>query len=294
MTPTADPPQPTPDPAQLWQLALTELPLQMTRATFDSWLKDTRGLRFGEMDGALVVACANSQAIEWITHRLKRPIAQTLERLGYDGPVRFIVDPQRDGNEVLREVAQSEAARRPPLIDPKTDVERRIIVELREFDPLQRGFVQVPSYAIRFWQPYLGHRLFNLWLTLKSYAVPGGGDDWPSVASLARICANGNKQNLIGRPDREQPGWFELLYREKVLWYTREGKNYLFQVLNTLPLLTPHQLAKLPKASHRAHDDFITKSKLDLKAWRQLTLQDLIKQEGGGAPETTRVEAKEG
>ncbi|MCL4303968.1 MAG: hypothetical protein KJ077_50255 [Anaerolineae bacterium] len=62
----------------LWQRVLAQLQLQMTRATFDTWLGDTR-LAAREGD-CFIVAVKSGFACDWLDHRLhgiiKRAIAQ--------------------------------------------------------------------------------------------------------------------------------------------------------------------------------------------------------------------------
>jgi hypothetical protein len=59
-----------------WQATLGELELQMTKATFNSWLKDAHLLGCDE-DG-YVIGVHNEYAQEWLTHRLYDTVARTL------------------------------------------------------------------------------------------------------------------------------------------------------------------------------------------------------------------------
>ena len=63
-------------PRDLWETALDELQLQMPRATFDAWLKNTSIARVE--NNHLVVAVRNSQAVDWLEHRLNPKVCQTL------------------------------------------------------------------------------------------------------------------------------------------------------------------------------------------------------------------------
>ena len=81
---------------KLWDSALHELELQMTRATFDAWLRGTRatGIKNGA-DGELVpvleVEVKNTYAVEWLENRLYTLIERTLKRLTDTvGRVEFI------------------------------------------------------------------------------------------------------------------------------------------------------------------------------------------------------------
>jgi hypothetical protein len=67
----------TPETA-LWRAALAELQLQMTQATFDTWLKGSELVRCeGE---TFVVEVANTYAKDWLEHRLLPVITRTLAR----------------------------------------------------------------------------------------------------------------------------------------------------------------------------------------------------------------------
>jgi len=74
----------------VWSAALGELQLQMTQATFDTWLRDSRLLKYE--DGTFVVAVKSGYAKDWLEHRLLATIKRTLARLtSRTVEVRFVV-----------------------------------------------------------------------------------------------------------------------------------------------------------------------------------------------------------
>lgn len=76
--------------ATTWTATLGQLQLAVTRANFDTWLRDTIGLRH-EPD-RFVVGAPSDFATEWLTARLRPVIAQTLARvLGHAIDVAFEV-----------------------------------------------------------------------------------------------------------------------------------------------------------------------------------------------------------
>ena len=76
------PPSPLPyTPEKLWQLALDELRLQMTRATFNQWLVGSTVVPEASTPLSLTVAVRNQYAQWWLTHRLHHIIARTLGAL---------------------------------------------------------------------------------------------------------------------------------------------------------------------------------------------------------------------
>ncbi len=63
---------------KLWQAALGELQLQMTRATYDTWL---RGSRVISCDGNIfTIFVRHAYAVDWLQSRLLAVIRRTLRR----------------------------------------------------------------------------------------------------------------------------------------------------------------------------------------------------------------------
>ena len=64
------------DGGQVWREALHELEMQMTRATFDTWLRGSRVV--GVEENALTVEVRDIYAAEWLQARLSTPIHRTV------------------------------------------------------------------------------------------------------------------------------------------------------------------------------------------------------------------------
>jgi chromosomal replication initiator protein len=76
---------------KLWQAALGELQLQMTRATFDTWL---RGSRVIACDGdSYTIHVRHAYAVDWLQNRLLPVIRRTLRR--HAGPAVEVVFTDR-------------------------------------------------------------------------------------------------------------------------------------------------------------------------------------------------------
>ena len=60
---------------QAWQSVLAQLQMEMPRASFDTWVRDTRPV--GYENGALTIAVRNAYARDWLESRL----ASTVNRL---------------------------------------------------------------------------------------------------------------------------------------------------------------------------------------------------------------------
>ncbi|HZY44835.1 MAG TPA: chromosomal replication initiator protein DnaA [Anaerolineae bacterium] len=75
---------------QIWQAALGELQLQMTKATFDTWVKPTSVISYE--DGSFVVGVPNAYAQDWLQTRLLSTIKRILTGIaGQSVEVKFIV-----------------------------------------------------------------------------------------------------------------------------------------------------------------------------------------------------------
>ncbi len=106
-------------PQRLWQAVLGELELQMTRATFDTWLRDTHCIGI-ENDNTLVVGVKNGYAVEWLENRLYTVIQRTLHRLAdAEAQARFVVWESKPNSTTAPALLQdAEAVPPPPVRDP--------------------------------------------------------------------------------------------------------------------------------------------------------------------------------
>ena len=77
-------------PEKVWQAALGELQLQMTKATFDTWVKQTHVVAYE--DGTFIIGVQNGFAKDWLENRLHGTIQRTLTSiLNRSVEVRFAV-----------------------------------------------------------------------------------------------------------------------------------------------------------------------------------------------------------
>ena len=80
---------PTIQPERAWQMALDQLQLEMPKAYFDTWVKNTEFVSFD--NGLLTIGTANAYAREWLANRLTStaiPIADRDPDPTCDCPVR--------------------------------------------------------------------------------------------------------------------------------------------------------------------------------------------------------------
>ncbi|MDX1689300.1 MAG: chromosomal replication initiator protein DnaA [Candidatus Promineifilaceae bacterium] len=77
-------------PETAWKATLGELELQMTKATFNTWLKDARLLAYDNEE--YVIGVRNDYAKDWLENRLEGAITRTLSAIvDQDVDVRFVV-----------------------------------------------------------------------------------------------------------------------------------------------------------------------------------------------------------
>lgn len=82
----------------VWHATLGELQLQMTRATFDTWVRPTRAITF--QDGAMVVGVHSPYAKEWLENRLNTTIQRTVTGIvGKSVEVRYVVKNQNSSRD---------------------------------------------------------------------------------------------------------------------------------------------------------------------------------------------------
>ncbi len=106
----------------IWHATLGELQLQMTKATFDTWVRPTHAINYE--DGAMTVGVHSPYAKEWLENRLQATIQRTLTGIvGRSVQVEYVVKDKNaprdqlssgaDGNEpsLLRGSIRSDSSR---------------------------------------------------------------------------------------------------------------------------------------------------------------------------------------
>jgi hypothetical protein len=168
------------NPELIWKETLKDLQLQMTQATFDQWLRDSRFVAF-END-TFIIGVNTGYAKDWIENRLLGTITRTLaRRMGWQVAAAFIVvdrsngpsgsspDPDRHEGPVVEED--------PPTLVPVPDHSPqgdRVSVEGAYIDAraeiLNAAFgLFVQGYMANNWMHRLGLERYCLveWLRMK-------------------------------------------------------------------------------------------------------------------------------
>jgi len=139
-------------PDQAWQSALGQLQMEMPKASFDTWVRDTRLVSYE--DGQFTIGVRNAYACEWLESRLTSTVTHLLMgMMDREIEVAFIVD-------ALGNVEEDDDEPEPEAETETTDVE--VLHRLR-YDEivLPERVVAIPGYFSRL-IPEIGAR--NAWL----------------------------------------------------------------------------------------------------------------------------------
>jgi len=149
------------------------------------------------------------------------------------------------------------------------------------FDPAQQGYTVVHNYALYFWRPYLGNTAFALWELLVSFCYRESETAYPSISRLARMLTNSDHSRAVvtgrhrrrGKDQPRYPGALGVLRRERLVQVMARGEGravrYTFRVRKQLPLLRPHQVARLSPRLQRDHVTWLQRYGIDLQAYHR-------------------------
>ncbi len=85
------------NPDQAWQSVLAQLQLDMAKASFDTWVRDTRPLSYD--NGILTIAVPNAYARDWLESRLASTVSRLLIGvMNTNVAVNFVVAQSEGGN----------------------------------------------------------------------------------------------------------------------------------------------------------------------------------------------------
>ncbi|MCI0476568.1 MAG: chromosomal replication initiator protein DnaA [Anaerolineales bacterium] len=102
---------------EIWHATLGELQLQMTKATFDTWVRPTHAIAY--RDGEMTVGVHSPYAKEWLENRLHTTIARTVTGIvGRSVQVQYIVKDKISAR-ALRALPQMVSAETMRAADPE-------------------------------------------------------------------------------------------------------------------------------------------------------------------------------
>jgi chromosomal replication initiator protein len=97
---------------QAWQSVLGQLQMEMPRASFDTWVRDTSPLTYEE--GVMTIAVRNAYARDWLENRLLSTVTRLLAgMMNRAVDVRFVVAGEQDSVDADEPVDESESADSP-------------------------------------------------------------------------------------------------------------------------------------------------------------------------------------
>ena len=158
-------------PEKAWQAAVANLELDMSRATFNTWVKPTHLVEFS--DDTFVIGCINAYGRDWLTDRLTTTLQRFLTGvLNREAKVSFVVCEQEvdDEDRLAQEENQDQENNEENPID--LDIHYSSIRNIL-LDPGR--VVRLPVYNLR-WLPYVGSQVIFLVMALwQEYYLASGG-----------------------------------------------------------------------------------------------------------------------
>lgn len=95
------------DATQAWQAVFSHLQLEMPRASFDTWVRDTQLLRY-END-TFIIGVRNAYARDWLASRLTETVKRLLsEQMQREVAVEFVIGAEKDSNGLAQPHADGE------------------------------------------------------------------------------------------------------------------------------------------------------------------------------------------
>ncbi|OJX40237.1 MAG: hypothetical protein BGO78_14795 [Chloroflexi bacterium 44-23] len=149
-------------PEKAWQTAITNLESDMSRTTFNTWVKPTHLVEFA--DDTFIIGCVNTDSRDWLTNRLTTTLQRFLTGvLNKEVKVRFVVNDNATYDAVVSDQENN-------LIEfgVRYSSIRSILLE-------PERVVRFPVYYFR-WLPYVGSQIVFLVMALwQEYYLASGG-----------------------------------------------------------------------------------------------------------------------
>jgi hypothetical protein len=161
-------------PEQAWQMALDQLRMSMPKASFDTWVRDTRFVSFE--DGVFTISTPNAYGREWLANRLTSTLTRLMTGiLNQHLEINFIVgeDSFESGEEDFLDDE-----------DPVSDKQPSVLSIQAEYQSIYDEIVQpdqvivVPGYFMRY-IPLLGLELAWLYIGFRQAAYEAGAARQP-------------------------------------------------------------------------------------------------------------------
>jgi hypothetical protein len=209
-------------PDQIWQAALIELQLQMTKAAFDTWVKKTRAI--SHKDRVFVIGVHNDLARDWLENRLLATVERTL--VGITGhPVEVEFATLKESTPDKPQARLSAAPPSVPSTPEGQEGEEQLALEpvyATAASAIIRPELNVATslYSVQKWLPLLGVQRWTLVQVLRCLCVhsprrPDGTKwlttTWKELADLLDVDRRTIGQWLAHEPIPDQKPWHRLV-----------------------------------------------------------------------------------
>ncbi len=161
-------------PERAWQMALDQLRLDMPKASFDTWVRDTSFVSFE--DGVFTIGTSNSYGREWLANRLTSTVTRLMTGiLNQQLVVEFAITEETIDSEEDSFLEDD---------DPVRDTRPTVLSIQAEYQSIYDEIVQpdqvivVPGYFMRY-IPLLGLELAWLYIGFRQAAYEAGATRQP-------------------------------------------------------------------------------------------------------------------
>jgi hypothetical protein len=207
---------------QIWQAALRELELQMPKATFDTWVKNTRAI--SHKGGIFVTGVPDDLTRDWLENRLLATVERTLVGvIGHPVQVEFAVLEESTPAKAQRQHSAAPTSA-PPMRGGEEGGEQLALepIYATAASAVIRPELNVATslYSVQKWLPLLGVQRWTLVQVLRCLCVhsprrPDGTKwlttTWKELADLLDVDRRTIGQWLAHEPIPGQRPWRRLL-----------------------------------------------------------------------------------
>lgn len=152
-------------------------------------------------------------------------------------------------------------------------------------DPTREGFVMIPNYFKDYWQALLGTDSAATFELLKRYCYGSKDECFPSIERMAASLKL-DRHRITGRrriirrdgqvvKDYHEEGTLDKLQKYGLLEIEKTGSGrrtrYHFKIVKDVPLLTPEQVAQLPKILQESHQRLLGRCQVKSQKWVNFT-----------------------
>jgi hypothetical protein len=147
---------------EAWEMVLSQLRQEMSKAQFETWVEPLRPVTFQK--GIFTVGAFNPYTRDWVESRLKSRIARMLEGL-YNEPVNLqivVSNGYYQSSEIKTAFQESETADLPAAAPPTAPANRKVMLQ-RAYGSERARIIQpergmfITGYFFNEWLPRLEH-----------------------------------------------------------------------------------------------------------------------------------------